>query len=212
MRALAARLTPTLRAGAALVHLSGSLPLTVLQPATRRGSMHPLQSFPSPKPPEHFAGAFAAIDGSDPELVGQLESVARRLGMSPHRVTDAQRTLYHAAAVIAANDLVALAAAAVEVLESIGWGHEEALAALLPLQRGTLENLEHDGLPGALIGPVRRGDHATVERQLQALKAARGLESAADVYRILGLKALNVARRAGLDEEAGKRIEEALTD
>lgn len=210
--AFAARLGRHLPEGAALVHLSGASTLEALVPAARRGSLHPLQSFPSPKPPEHFHGITAAVDASDPELLAELEAVARRLGATPRRVTDAQRLLYHAAAVLAGNDLVALAATAVAVLESLGWEPEQALAALLPLQRGTLENLERDGLPDALIGPVRRGDHATVARQLAALRAAPGLESPADVYRILGQKALDLARRAGLDEEAGRRISEALTD
>lgn len=181
-------------------------------PAARRGALHPLQSFPAPRGPEHFRGVLAAVDANDPGLLAELGAVARRLGMVPRQVVDADRTLYHAAAVIAGNDLVALAASAAAVLESIGWSREEALSALIPLQRGSLENLEKDRLPGALIGPVRRGDHATVARQLEALRARPDLESSAAVYRILGLTALGLARQAGLDEEAGERINEALTD
>lgn len=200
--------------GAAVVHLSGALGLDVLQPIRdggwEAGSFHPLQSFPVVRPPEAFRGSVVAIDATTPELLDELSALAGRLGARPLRVTDDQRTRYHTAAVLASNYLVALTGEAAALLESVGWTREEALAALLPLQRGVLENLGREGLPDALIGPIRRGDHETVTRQLGALRAA-GLESSFQTYRILGYAALRLAREAGLDEEAAKRIELALT-
>lgn len=199
---------------AAVVHLSGALSLAPLDPvaAARRevGSFHPLQSFPVVREPAAFEGSLIAIDASSARLLGELTRLARSLGARPRRVPPEQRTLYHAAAVLASNYLVALTAEAAGLLESIGWNQDEALAALLPLQQGVLENLGREGLPNALIGPIRRGDHETVTRQLGALRAA-GMESSAETYRILGYAALRLARQAGLDEAAAKRIEVALT-
>jgi len=39
---------------------------------------------------------------------------------------------------------------------------DEGLKALLPLVRGTVENLETVGLPNALTGPIARGDVGTI--------------------------------------------------
>src|SRR5205823_5245943 len=160
--------------------------------------------------PEHFRGALVAVDASSARLLGELTRLARALGARPRRVPPEERTLYHAAAVLASNYLVALSAQAAGVLGRAGWSREEALQALLPLMRGVLQNLETAGLPDALIGPIRRGDPETVARQLSELKATGG-GIPVEVYRILGSAALELAREAGLDEESARRIEEALT-
>src|SRR5207302_7512079 len=115
---------------------------------------------------------------------------------------------YQAAAVVCSSYQVVLAAEAVAILEAIGWSRTEALQLLLPLMQGVLENLCEHGLPEALIGPIRRGDPATVRRHLAALNP---LPEQKAVYRILGSAALRLAREAGLDASAAAEIEEALT-
>jgi predicted short-subunit dehydrogenase-like oxidoreductase (DUF2520 family) len=64
------------------------------------------------------------------------------------------------------------------------------------------------GVVAALTGPVRRGDVKTVERHLGALA---GLP-AADLYRMLGLIALEIAVEAGLEPAAAERMQRALTE
>lgn len=172
--------------------------------------MHPLRPFPRVLPADAFAGIYFAVDATTEPLLARLEELARRLGGIPRRVPDGERILYHAGAVLGANYLVALAGQAVAALEQAGWPPEEALAALLPLMRGALDDLGEQGLPSALTGPIRRGDATTVRRQAAAL-AETSAPNLARVYRIVGLAALELARRAGLDEEAAARIEEALT-
>ena len=205
------------RPDVAVVHLSGALRLDCLELPKEAGhpvgAFHPLQSFPRERGPSAFAGSLVAIDASTDELLHELEELARALGGIPRRVTDGERALYHAAAVFASNYLVALAAQAVTTLESAGWEREEALPALLPLMRGVLQNLEHAGLPGALIGPIRRGDVDTVRRHLDAIggAGAPSAELREQVYRILGLAALELAVEAGLDADAASEIKVALT-
>jgi predicted short-subunit dehydrogenase-like oxidoreductase (DUF2520 family) len=200
--------------GTALIHLSGALGLEPLRAAATAGmavgSFHPLQSFPVVREPAAFRNALIAVDASTPRLLGELTRLARSLGARPRLVPPEQRTLYHAAAVMASNYLVALAGQAVDVLERAGWTRTDALEALLPLMAGVLENLQRAGLPDALIGPIRRGDPETVRRQITEL-AATGGGIPLQAYRILGAAALELAQRAGLDEESARRIEEALT-
>jgi predicted short-subunit dehydrogenase-like oxidoreductase (DUF2520 family) len=81
----------------------------------------------------------------------------------------------------------------------------ETLPALLPLVRGTLDNLEHLGVPAALTGPVARGDTDTVRLHL-----ARLSPDDRTLYCALGLEVLRLARQAGLDEQKADEIADLL--
>ncbi len=195
----------------AFVHLSGALKLDALEPLGSRhpiGSFHPLQSFPEPRPPASLRGAFVAIDGTSASLRRRLSSLARALGARPKRVGDGDRALYHAGAVFASNYVVALLDEGVLLLRAAGWSEKEATSGLLALTEGVLTSVRKRGVVAALTGPVRRGDVQTVERHLDALA---GLP-AADLYRMLGLIALEIAVEAGLEPAAAERMQRALTE
>ena len=86
-----------------------------------------------------------------------------------------------------------------------------ALAALLPLLRQTVSNLEKAGLPAALTGPVARGEAETVARHA-ALLSRRGHGGApATLHRELVLRTIELARSAGwIDPESARRIRKSL--
>ncbi|QEC49709.1 DUF2520 domain-containing protein [Baekduia soli] len=209
--AVAAGLTGTpLPEGGGVVHASGALGLGVLAPAgTVVGSFHPLQPFPEVRGAEAFRGATVAIDATTPALLARLEALAVAIGARPRHVPDEQRTLYHAAAVLASGCVVALAARAQRVLEGLGWPADDALAALLPLMDGTVENLRVQGLPAALSGPLRRGDDATVARHVAALGDA-GDALGRDTYITLGRTAVQLAGELGIDPTALARVTDGL--
>lgn len=201
------------RPSVAFVHCSGALGLVALgalgvKHAT--GSFHPLQSFPEPRAPEAFQGSVVAIDSSSEALRRRLSRLARHLGARPRRVTDADRVVYHAAAVFASNYLVALAAEAVGLLETIGWSEREAVHGLVPLMEGVLAVVAERGPSAALTGPIRRGDAETVTRHLEAL-AGFDSNRAERLYRMLGQIALEIAKSEGLDPTAAERVNRALT-
>jgi predicted short-subunit dehydrogenase-like oxidoreductase (DUF2520 family) len=192
--------------GLAVVHCSGALGLDPLSALGEnpRGSFHPLQSFPAPRDRDAFAGITIARDATTPGLLRRLRELARILEAKPRRVRDAERALYHAAAVFASNYVIASVAEGVRVLEAAGWKREEAERALLPLVEGVVANLRRRGITGSLTGPVRRGDAETVARHLEELEDA-------GLYRMLGLVALRIAIEAGLDPVAAERTRRALT-
>ena len=208
-----------LPSGVAFVHCSGALGLGVLDSLARGhavGSFHPLQSFPEPRPPEAFRGSLIAIDASTDTLRRTLQRLARDVGAKPRDVREAERGVYHAAAVFASNYLVALAGEAVELLREIGWSEREAVAGLVPLMQGALAEVARRGPTAALTGPIRRGDVETVTHHLEALagldsRARGGGGRKADVYRMLGRTALEIAKKAGLDTAAAERVDRALT-
>ncbi len=159
------------------------------------GTLHPMRSIVDAR--EAARSLRGTVFGVEGDAAGRAmaRALAAQLGGTALDVDGQGMALYHAAASMASNFLVALVDAAVEALAAAGVGPAEAPAALLPLVRSTVENLEKKGLPGALTGPVARGDAGTVERHLAAL-AARTPELVA-LYRTLAERTLEVARRKG---------------
>jgi predicted short-subunit dehydrogenase-like oxidoreductase (DUF2520 family) len=151
--------------GVVVAHLSGSLGLAPLRAHNDRAVLHPLVALPDPdRGAERLVGAWFGLsrDGHPlaVELVGAL--AGRTI-----EVAEADWPRYHAAAVIASNHLVALLGQVERVAGTVG----APLEAYLDLARGSLDDVAALGPAAALTGPVRRGDHATVARHIDALGA-----------------------------------------
>ena len=142
-----------------IAHVSGATHLGALDPHGRRFSVHPLQTLTRQRGPEQLDGAWGAISGETDDAVERARWLAERLGLRPFEVNDADRTLYHAAAVIGGNFLVTLHRVAARLLEEVGAPPE----AIVPLMTRTIEN----GFD--LTGPIARGDWSTVEAHVAAL-------------------------------------------
>ena len=89
-----------------------------------------------------------------------------------------------------------------------GRAERQALPALIPLLTSVVHNLAQLGLPGALTGPVERGDVTSVERHLGTL-AARAPELL-ELYRLVGRDVLRLAREKEEARSAGAARIEAL--
>ncbi|MFC2077615.1 Rossmann-like and DUF2520 domain-containing protein [Candidatus Bipolaricaulota bacterium] len=199
--------------GKSAVHCSGATSLGVLEHARAQGSdvgaFHPLQTFASPGQAErNLPGSAFAIEASAPALAKSLAAMATALGGKP-LVLRGDKALYHASAVIACNYLVTLLDAAAGLWADLGFTKEEGLKALLPLVRGTIENLDAIGLPNALTGPVSRGDVGTIDRNIAAL-SEHDPETAA-LYVELARRTIPIARAKGtLSDDAAVRLLEHL--
>lgn len=175
--------------GSLVVHLSGSRGLDVFaraahqRPDVRFAALHPLVSMPSPEVGrERLPGGWCAVAGDD-----DVYALARALELAPFAVSDADRARYHAAAVIAANHLVALLGQVERIATAAGIPFE----SFLPLAQGALDNVRALGVREALTGPVVRGDVATIDAHLAALPADER-----PAYRALASEALRVSGRA----------------
>jgi predicted short-subunit dehydrogenase-like oxidoreductase (DUF2520 family) len=196
--------------GCAAVHLSGALSTDVLAPLHAAGyavgSLHPLQAVADRwQAGERLEGAAFALAG-DPAAIAAGRRIASALGGLAFVVPPHLRPLYHAAAVMASNYMLALLAAAIRLLGQAGVGEDDAFRALLPLVRGTLDNIEQLGLPAALTGPIARGDVDTVRLHLARLSGEERT-----LYCGLGLELLRLARAAGLDDERAERLHALLS-
>ena len=140
-------------------HVSGATQLAALDPHRLRFSVHPLQTLTRERGPDQLDGAWGAISGETDDALARAGWLAQTLGLRPFEVADAERTLYHAAAVIGGNFLVTLHRVATRLLEEVGAPPE----AIVPLMSRTIEN----GFD--LTGPIARGDWSTVEAHLATL-------------------------------------------
>ena len=103
----------------------------------------------------------------------------------------------------ASNYLAGLIGAAGRLMVQAGVPEDEALDAILPLARGTLENVRRLGPVRALTGPVSRGDVETVRLHLRTLEPRERA-----LYASVGLEVLKLAAEGGLDEDSMKELEE----
>lgn len=142
-----------------VAHVSGATRLAALDPHRQRFSVHPLQTLTRERGPEQLDGAWGAISGETDESVDRARWLAGTLGLRPFEVADADRALYHAAAVIGGNYLVTLHDVATRLLGEVGAPPE----AIVPLMARTIEN----GFD--LTGPIARGDWSTVQAHLAVL-------------------------------------------
>lgn len=197
--------------GCVAFHLSGALSTDVLAPLSAAGyavgSMHPLQTVADPwSGAGRLVGCAYALAGEPAALAIGRELVDALAGRALV-VPPALRPAYHAAAVFASNYVVAAAAVVARTLAQAGIPEEDAIAATLPLMRGTMDNIEQLGFAAALTGPVSRGDADTVRLHLSRLSPRERA-----LYSALGRETLRLARAAGLDPARANDIEALLGD
>lgn len=193
------------------LHHAGALGVAPLRSIARAGGavgvLHPLQCVGrSSAARELLRGSRARVEGDNRGLRA-ARRLARDLGLVPLRFrgkpTPARRAAYHAAASLLSNDVVALLSYGLELMRAAGLERREAMRALVPLTRGTLQLAEQEGLAAALTGPAVRGDAATLDAHLERLQ--RVSPAAAAVHRLLaehlaelaGGKGSRAVRRGG---------------
>src|SRR5437764_1481193 len=83
----------------------------------------------------------------------QARRFVKAIGARYFEIPTEQKSLYHAAAVMASGGVTALVSASLEMLAHCGLPEKEARRVLLPLVEGTLKNIGAVGAAKALTGP-----------------------------------------------------------
>lgn len=180
-----------------LVHCAGSASASELLGAVAGkvggiGTLHPLSAIVDGRASMRLLkGTVFGVEGDE---LGRARATAlvHAMGGVPLELDGSQMAAYHCAAALASNYLVAALDAAAQVLVSAGVPAAEAERALVPLAEGAVRNVAARGTTEGLTGPVRRGDVATVQRHLDALRAQPEL---AEIYRALARRAVQIAAR-----------------
>ncbi len=179
--------------GKIICHCSGALSSEVFKEVDEKGafgySIHPLFSCSSKTSSyKKLYDALITIEGSR-EHLQEVEELFKRLGNSTRIIDSTQKIKYHAAAVFASNQPLALAGQGADILEQCGFTRDEAIKAVLFLMSHAIENIEKQGLEEALTGPVERNDIMTVKKHLKALS-----EEEKNIYISLSRKLIKIAK------------------
>lgn len=194
-----------------LLHTSGANAsgdvLAVARPHVRAlGTLHPLVSFADSRlAAEGMRTVAFGIEGDPParRVAGKLVAL---LGARSVVIESKNLAVYHAGAVMVSNYVVALADLGRTLLVEAGVPAEEALPALIPLMTSVVQNLAQVGLPGALTGPIERGDVSSVERHLATLK--QRAPQMLDLYKLAGREVLRIAlSKSPLDADVVSRLQ-----
>lgn len=198
------------RKGQAVVHCSGATPLDALAAARDAGALvggfHPLQMFANPDVAlRSLPGCAIAVEASG-VLAEHLASVAERIGCRPFELPPGVRARYHASATYVGPFVIAVLQEAAALWASFGVREPEAMAALLPLLRGTIEAVANEGLAGGMGGCVARGDVGTVHAHLAAIDALS--PAMGELYRTLTARTIPLGLARGtLTPERAAAIE-----
>jgi predicted short-subunit dehydrogenase-like oxidoreductase (DUF2520 family) len=191
-----------------VVHCSGVHGLEILSALKNvaLGGFHPLYPFREGARLHGNEGMLIGIEASDSHLQERLIFLGDDLGGVPVVLAAGKKVQYHAAASIASNYLVTLFDASLQLMTEAGVPIDDARSALLKLMQGNLDNLSALPPSQALTGPIARGDVATVEKHIAALRDGRF----AELYRVMGLATVDVA--VGLDADQRKGLREMLAN
>jgi predicted short-subunit dehydrogenase-like oxidoreductase (DUF2520 family) len=199
----------------AVVHCSGVKTRAALQVCEAEGAitmgLHPYQTFTIPTSKNFKDIAW----GAELPSVQPFQTIAEQFAqdivktLGGHWVmlsaeTLANKPLYHASAVFAANYLNALVGFAAETAEAAGIQPQEFLPQIMhKALENALSNLKHR-TPGAfppgafpLTGPISRGDLSTLREHLAAFSASPNSASSLQSYCLFGIATAEFAHRQG---------------
>jgi predicted short-subunit dehydrogenase-like oxidoreductase (DUF2520 family) len=188
-----------LRTGDIVFHCSGALPsadlISVKETGAFVGSVHPIKSIADPAVSiETFDGTFCGVEGDDQSLE-VLRPAFEAIGGKTFPIDPQFKTVYHAAAVLVCSCLTSLLEVGAQAYVKAGLNRETAMHVMEPIVRGTVENIFGSGTVRALTGPIARGDHSLVFKQLSTL--CDWNPRFGEIYRDLGAVALGLSRLQG---------------
>lgn len=198
LESVGAAIAEAMSPGTVVWHLAGAAGVTPLAAVARLGglrcALHPVQAFPDPD------AGLARLPGSAwgltcdegiREWAGAV--VAEDLGGRVFELAEADRPVWHAAAVTAASGAIAIMSLGEQLLGSIGV--REAGDVLGPLAGASVANAAARGASASLTGPAVRGEWGTVGSHVRALEAAA--PELVEPYREATRLILRVAEGAG---------------
>ena len=187
-------------------HFSGALSSDVFTDSQSTGasvcSIHPMLAFSDKLTSYRIpANTFFAIEG-DETAVSALKSLFESLGNTVCRIDKSKKSLYHTAASVLSNELVALLYMGYSLLEQCGFSREEAVGATQNLVSGNVKSVLENGCVNALTGPVERNDLQTVKKHVDSLQGEDR-----QIYILLAKRLVNLAKAKNEDRDYGEMSE-----
>lgn len=209
--------------GNIVFHCSGSKPSSIITSVIEKSSfkwggvitasVHPVKSFASPSKAIHsFSNTYCGFEG-ETQATEALKVLIEVIGGVCFDIDAGQdgekKLIYHAASVIACNYMIALQELSISAFARSGVEREMAMKILEPIVKGTADNIFSLGTVNALTGPIARGDHQVVTKQLKAVKDWDN--AAAEIYALLGKISADLSEKQGSSsQESLMKIREIL--
>lgn len=187
-------------------HFSGALSSDVFTDSQSTGagvcSIHPMLAFSDKLTSYRIpANTFFALEG-DETAVSALKSLFESLGNTVCRIDKSKKSLYHTAASVLSNELVAVLDMGYSLLEECGFSRDEAVKATHNLVLGNVNSVLENGCVKALTGPVERNDLQTVKKHVNSLKGEDR-----QIYILLAKRLVKLAKVKNEDRDYGEMSE-----
>lgn len=187
-------------------HFSGALSSDVFTDSQSTGagvcSIHPMLAFSDKLTSYRIpANTFFALEG-DETAVSALKSLFENLGNIVCRIDKSKKSLYHTAASVLSNELVAVLDMGYSLLEECGFSRDEAVKATHNLVLGNVNSVLENGCVKALTGPVERNDLQTVKKHVNSLKGEDR-----QIYILLAKHLVKLAKVKNEDRDYGEMSE-----
>jgi predicted short-subunit dehydrogenase-like oxidoreductase (DUF2520 family) len=157
--------------GKIIFHASGALTSDELKPLKKRGaavaSTHFMQSFVPGSNPS-LAVPFA-VEGDKVATSAALK-IGEALGAKPFVIRKQSKVLYHAMGFFSSPLVIIALSLSEKVGRQAGLNSKQIESVIHPMFSRTAENYLKKGTAGAFVGPINRGNIATVKKHLRDLK------------------------------------------
>lgn len=181
-------------------HFSGALSSDVFTDSQSTGagvcSIHPMLAFSDKLTSYRIpANTFFAVEG-DETAVSAVKSLFESLGNTVCRIDKSKKSLYHTAASVLSNELVALLDMGYSLLEQCGFSRDDAVKATQNLVSGNVKSVLENGCVNALTGPVERNDLQTVKKHVESLQCEDR-----QIYILLAKRLVKLAKAKNEDRD-----------
>jgi len=147
-----------------VVHTSGSVALSELNPKNRQGVFYPLQTF-SKNRKVYFNEVPFCLEASDKKDIETLKTMARTISSAVFEIDSEKRKHLHLAAVFVCNFVNYLYHIGYEITEK----NELPFSILKPLIKETAAKIDRDTPMEMQTGPAKRNDTTTMKKHLDLL-------------------------------------------
>lgn len=178
--------------GKILCHLSGSLSSDVFSGIEAYGgyalSVHPMFAFSNKESVyEQLNEVSFTLEGHS-YGVNVWKTLLQKLGNHVVVIDKENKAMYHGAASLLSNHVIAVLQTGYDMLCECGFTAEEARSVSSALVRNNVEQVIAEGGVKALTGPIERGDLATVQSHLKVLDDEQKM-----LYKVCGSKLVKLA-------------------
>ena len=131
-----------------------------------------------------------------------MKSLFETLGNTVCVIDKSKKSLYHTAASVLSNEIVALLDMGYSLLEQCGFSRDDAVKATQNLVLGNVNSVLENGCVNALTGPVERNDLQTVKKHVDSLQGEDR-----QIYILLAKHLVNLAKVKNEDRDYGEMSE-----